>query len=78
MVTDTTTYPKLEAYVKAVIGRFKNDSRILFWDLYNEPTNGGLGTMTLPLLKRVITTAQKVNATQPLSVDVWNNNQRLE
>ena len=77
MVTDTTTYPKLETYVKAVIGRFKNDSRILFWDLYNEPTNGGLGSMTLPLLKRVIATAQNEHPTQPLSVDVWNNNQRL-
>ena len=77
MVTDTATYPKLEAYVKAVIDRFKNDSRILFWDLYNEPTNGGLGSMTLPLLKRVITTAQNEHPAQPLSVDVWNNNQRL-
>lgn len=77
MVVDTTTYPKLEAYVKAVIGRFKNDSRILFWDLYNEPTNGGLGTTTLPLLKKVVAAARSVNPSQPLSIDVWNNNQRL-
>ena len=77
MVTDTTTYPKLEAYVKAVIKRFKDDNRILLWDLYNEPTNGGLGSTTFPLLKRVVAAARSVNPSQPLSIDAWNNNQRL-
>lgn len=77
MVVDTTTYPKLTAYVQAVISRFKNDTRILFWDLYNEPTNGGLGTTTLPLLKKVIAAARLVNPSQPLSIDVWNENKRL-
>jgi hypothetical protein len=77
MVTDTTTYPRLTAYVQAVIGKFKDDPRILFWDLYNEPTNGGLGNMTLPLLKKVIIAARIVNPSQPLSIDVWNGNKRL-
>ncbi|WP_158559230.1 cellulase family glycosylhydrolase [Deminuibacter soli] len=77
MVTDSTTYPKLEKYVKAVIGRFKNDQRILFWDLYNEPTNGGLGSATFPLLKKVIAWARTVNPDQPLSIDVFDNNPRL-
>lgn len=77
MVVDSTTYPKLEKYVGAVISRFKDDNRILLWDLYNEPTNGGLGTTTLPLLKRVIAAARKVNPSQPLTVDVWNGNKRL-
>src|SRR5689334_745650 len=29
----------LEAYVKGVIGRFKDDPRVHAWDLYNEPDN---------------------------------------
>ena len=77
MVVDSTTYPKLEVYVKAVMSRFKNDQRILFWDLYNEPTNGGLGSATFPLLKKVIVWARTVNPAQPLTIDVWNNNPRL-
>ncbi len=77
MVVDTSTYPKLEAYVKAVIKHFKNDQRIVFWDLYNEPTNGGLGSTTFPLLKRVVAAARSVNPSQPLSIDVWNRNSRL-
>ena len=77
MVIDSTTHPKLEHYVNAVMTRFKNDSRILFWDLYNEPTNGGLGSATFPLLKKVITWARKVNPVQPVSIDIWNDNKRL-
>ena len=37
LVIDTGTHPRIEKYVKAVIGRFKDDQRILMWDLYNEP-----------------------------------------
>ena len=77
LVIDSTTHPRIEKYVKAVIDKFKNDQRILFWDLYNEPTNGGLGSASFPLLKKVITWARTVNPSQPLSVDIWNNNQRL-
>lgn len=77
MVIDSNTHPRIEKYVKAVIGRFKNDDRILLWDLYNEPTNGGLGSATFPLLKKVIVWARSVQPTQPLSVDVWNGDKRL-
>ncbi len=38
--TDTTSlFPILKAYVKDVITTFKDDERILMWDLYNEPRN---------------------------------------
>lgn len=77
MVVDSTTHPKLIAYVQAVIGRFKNDQRILFWDLYNEPTNGGLGSTTFPLLIKVVAAARSVNPSQPISIDIWNENKRL-
>lgn len=77
LVVDSTTHPRIERYVKAVIRRFKNDNRILLWDLYNEPTNGGLGSASLPLLKKVIQWVRAVNPTQPLSIGVWNSDKRL-
>ncbi len=39
-LSDPSQYPRLEAYVKGVIGAFANDPRILAWDLWNEPDNG--------------------------------------
>ncbi|MXV52261.1 cellulase family glycosylhydrolase [Pedobacter sp. HMF7647] len=77
MVTDSTTYPKLEKYVRDIINHHKNDERILFWDLYNEPTNGGLGSATFPLLKKVIVWARSINPDQPLSIGMFDQNPRL-
>ncbi|MFT3935899.1 MAG: cellulase family glycosylhydrolase [Chitinophagaceae bacterium] len=77
MVIDEQTHPRIEKYVKAVITKFKNDPRILMWDLYNEPTNGGLGSASFPLLKKVIAWARTVNPQQPLTVDIWNGDARL-
>ena len=36
---DESKDPLIEAYVKGVIERFKNDNRVAIWDLYNEPAN---------------------------------------
>jgi hypothetical protein len=77
MVVDERTHPRIERYVKAVMSRFKNDDRILLWDLYNEPTNGGLGSASFPLLKKVITWARSVAPSQPITIDVWSNDKRL-
>src|ERR1700747_2644196 len=37
---DPAQYPRLEAYVKGVVGAFAIDDRVLGWDLWNEPDNG--------------------------------------
>src|SRR5947209_1820806 len=41
---DASQYPRLEAYVKGVVGAFAKDSRILGWDVWNEPDNGNSGS----------------------------------
>ena len=40
---DPSQEPRLRAYVEGVVGAFANDSRVLAWDVWNEPsnTNGG-------------------------------------
>jgi hypothetical protein len=69
---DTTLYITLEKYVKDVLSRFKNDKRIVLWDLYNEPGNNNLDNRSMPLLKRVFQWGREINPSQPLSVGVWN------
>jgi galactose mutarotase-like enzyme len=64
-------YPVLEKYVKDILGVFKNDKRILLWDLYNEPGNSNHGNESLPLLKNVFRWARQVNPSQPVSVGLW-------
>ncbi len=60
----------LEAYVKDIIRTYKDDKRILLWDLYNEPGKD-YELKSLPLLKNVFAWAREVNPSQPLSVCLW-------
>lgn len=61
----------LEAYVKDVLTTFKDEKRIVFWDLYNEPGNNGYGNRSLPLVEKVFEWGRTANPSQPLSVGVW-------
>jgi Glycosyl hydrolases family 2, TIM barrel domain len=56
----------LEEYVKDVLTTFKDDKRILLWDLYNEPQR------SLQLLQNIFKWAREVNPSQPLSSGVYN------
>lgn len=38
-VNDPASWPRLERYVKDILTTFRDDDRILFWCLYNEPEN---------------------------------------
>ena len=38
-VTDRAVWLDLEKYVRDIVGHFKDDRRVLIWDLYNEPGN---------------------------------------
>ncbi len=67
----------LEAYVKDMLNTFKNDKRILLWDLYNEPGNSGQFDKSMPLLQNVFKWARAINPSQPLSAGIWNNEYRF-
>lgn len=76
-VTDPATYPSLEKYVKDMLTTYQDDERVLLWDLYNEPTNGGLGDKSLPLVHKVFEWAREVHPAQPVSIAYWNDNEAL-
>lgn len=70
-VTDRSQWPELEQYVKGVMGEFRRDGRILYWDLYNNAGNSGLWEKTLPLMDQTFNWARSVDAAQPLAVSAW-------
>jgi len=69
--TDENLMSLLEDYVRDVLTAFKDDERILGWDLYNEPGNNELVMKSMPLLRQVFQWAREVNPSQPLTVGVW-------
>lgn len=70
-VTQIALFPVFRAYTKDIIASFRNDERILLWDLYNEPGNTNHGRETLPLLRGVFQWALEENPTQPITAGVW-------
>ena len=79
---NTAEYPKLEAYVKGVVGAFAKDQRILAWDIWNEPDNENHGSynqlepknkveLVLALLPQTFAWARAANPEQPLTSGVW-------
>jgi len=80
---DPAQYPRLEAYVKGVVGAFANDPRILAWDVWNEPDNlngppyrqeelPNKAQLVLALLPQVFAWARSVHPVQPLTSGVWS------
>ena len=79
-------YPKLEEYVKGIVGRFAKDQRILAWDLWNEPDNNNDGAngaygrfdpknkaeIIAKLLPQVYSWARSADPEQPLTSGVWS------
>lgn len=81
---DASQYPRLEAYVKGVVGAFAKDSRILAWDVWNEPENMNGGSygklepankveLVLTLLPKVFAWARAAGARQPLTAGLWRD-----
>ncbi len=70
--TQTEKYPELEKYVTDVISTFKDDNRVLLWDLYNEPGNSNKFNSSLPLLTKIFEWARAVNPMQPITAGLWN------
>lgn len=70
-VKDRGQWPALEKYVKDVVGQFKRDPRVLYWDLYNTAGNAGLGEESLPLMDQTFNWARSIDPSQPLAVLAW-------
>jgi hypothetical protein len=79
---DPSQYPRLEAYVKGVVGRFAHDQRVLAWDIWNEPDNLNPGSynelepknkveLALRLLPQAFAWARAAQPEQPLTSGVW-------
>jgi cellulase (glycosyl hydrolase family 5) len=80
---DPSQYPRLQAYVEGVIGVFAKDTRVLAWDLWNEPDNTNGSSygrleprnkveLVLQLLPKVYEWARAAHPSQPLTSGLWD------
>jgi hypothetical protein len=81
-LADPAQLPRLEAYVKGVVGAFAKDDRVLGWDVWNEPDNPASQypddvpaklAHVAALLPQVFAWARSVDPIQPLTSGVWHD-----
>lgn len=83
-VLDPAAFVQLEDYVTGVVSHFKNDPRVLVWDVWNEPNNPSTTSFPVdeltaeqkdeivaPLLAETFKWARAGQPTQPLTSGVW-------
>jgi hypothetical protein len=72
---DQSTWPQLADYVRDIVGEFREDDRVIIWDVYNEPGNSEMGQQTLPLLQESFNWVREADPTQPVTAGVnWDPN----
>lgn len=83
ILNDPTRYDELRDYVQGIVARFKNDERVLIWDLFNEPDNMNLASykdddysnhkaeLSMLLLKKTINWVRVINPDQPITMAPW-------
>jgi hypothetical protein len=85
MVCEPQAFARLEEYVTGVVSYFRDDKRVLIWDVWNEPDNLNAGKfdsgnltqlqkaeMIVPLLAQTFQWARSAGPTQPLTSGVWS------
>ena len=86
-LTDSTRWGELKAYVVDLLNHFRDDERILAWDLVNEPDNDNANSygknnkqqepdnkkeLGVELVKQAFDWAREANPTQPITSAPWN------
>ena len=86
VLNDASKYDDLHAYVHGVVDHFKNDTRVLIWDIFNEPDNMNTGSykddnyvqhkaeLAVNLLKKSIGWIRKIDPIQPITMAPWQCN----
>ena len=83
LMKDPSRYDELKDYVGGILSEFKNDDRVLLWDLYNEPGHTNNSSyrvyepknkqeLALQLMKKLFEWVHEVDPSQPVSICVWN------
>jgi hypothetical protein len=82
ILEDTASFESLRGYVQGVVGHFRNDRRVIAWDIFNEPDNTNRpayvayepldkAARSLILMRKAFAWARAVNPSQPLTAAPW-------
>ncbi len=70
-------WPLMEEFVKEIVGRYAADTRIIAWDIWNEPGNSGadgVGNVakSMEIMEKTFAWVREMNPVQPLTAGCWD------
>ncbi len=68
---DPELRPKFFQMCGEVMEKYKDDDRVLFWNIWNEPGNANRVEASVEPLRELFELAWKINPKQPLAADLW-------
>ena len=85
ILKDPARHAELKPYITGVLSHFRNDKRVHFWDLFNEPDNNNTPAyvklepanktaLALVLIQKAYTWARAAQPSQPITSGVWQGN----
>jgi|GEM_PF-112850 len=69
---DPELRPKFFEMCEELLTKYRNDERILLWNIWNEPGCNRRAKLTLKDMKELFELAWKIDPAQPLTADVFN------
>lgn len=85
VLNNPNNYDELHSYVNGIISHFKDDKRVLIWDLFNEPDNVNMASykdddyafhkaeLSMALLKKAINWTRVIEPVQPITMAPWKD-----
>lgn len=59
-------------WVREIVTKYKNDERIVMWDIFNEPGNSKRGNLSFPHMKKFFEIIREINPVQPITTAIWS------
>jgi hypothetical protein len=85
VLNDPNRYDDLYSYVHGIVSHFRQDERVLIWDLFNEPDNMNITSyrdddyahhkaeLSMLLLKKTINWVRVIQPDQPITMAPWKD-----
>ena len=58
-------------WVREIVEKYKNDERIVMWDVFNEPGNSNRASRSLPHIKKFFEIIREIDPIQPLTMGIY-------
>ena len=68
---DPELRPRFFQMCGEVMEKYRDDDRVLFWNIWNEPGNNNRGKVSAPLVKEMFRLAWKIGVKHPCAADLW-------